>query len=803
MRLQLFFFLLICIGNVTAADLPRTSFFVANEGQWEAPFAFRYDGAGGSYYITLEGMTIDLRQYERSAITEEPDQMPWERRDSRPELVRGHVVKVKYLNASTNPEIVGEDILPHYSNYFLGPDSCKWRSFVGHYRRVTAKNVWAGVDVEYRIEPEGIESVYHLAAGVDPSVIQIQYNGLDAALRTDNQGNLILQTSLGVIREKAPYACQVWQGKREEVAVAYEITGNNTVRLVCSGYDRNIGMVIDPLLYSSYLGTTDLDAIECIDHDSQGNIILCGETDSPSFPVTIGAYQTINRGIYDVFVSKFRSQGDSLLFSTYIGSNDPDYSNGMLVNMSDRIYITGYIEGGNGWPLTTDAFDTVHAGNIEGFLCRLSSDGAQLGFSSYLGGANDDQASSLDVDSMDLIYITGITGSTDFPVTPHALYNTLTGVRTAFISVFNPESSSLFYSTFFTGVGDIFSSNVRIVMPMLVWITGGDLRGYSIPVTSDALFSESEFEHNPFLARLDLAHGEVEYASYFPGSIENMTVIDSSRLFLCGSTGEADYPTTASAFDTSRVAGPYRKGFAMFLALPSIVEYSTLLGALTSHYSTFIISSYNMRDSGKIVLAGKTAAPDFPVTPDAFDSTQNGWMDGFLTVFSSDLSHLQYSTFFGGSNPEDYGDMDCDAPDSYWIVGETQSVDFPTTPNAYQPVSPDNGWGNGFFMHFYLPDSNSAVSDIRVLFPQDISLSVFPNPFNSATTLSYILPYTNKLDIRIFDLLGRSVYTQELGRIKAGRGSIPLDLSAFPSGVYYLQMQSSSQQANTKLIHIR
>ena len=192
-----------------SADLPKSSFFVANEGQWEGAFAFRYRGGGAMWFITPEGITIDFRQYEGKLPRRGMDGMWPEREEPEPKTVRGHMLKLSYVDASQNYEIIGEDKLSHYSNYFNGADSCQWRTRVGHYQKVIAKNVWPGVDVEYRIAPEGIESVYHLAAGVDPAGVKISYEGLDVPFKKESPGNLILEKSLGEGGEKAPI---LWQG---------------------------------------------------------------------------------------------------------------------------------------------------------------------------------------------------------------------------------------------------------------------------------------------------------------------------------------------------------------------------------------------------------------------------------------------------------------------------------------------------------------------------------------------------------------------------------------------------------------
>jgi len=801
MKLQFFLAFLFC-GTLLAADLPRTSFFVANEGQWEAPFAFRYDGAGGSYFVTSDGLTIDLRQYERSAVTEEPDRMPWERRESQPESVRGHVVKVKYLNASTNPEIVGEDRLPHYSNYFLGPDSCRWRSLVGHYRRVMAKNVWAGVDVEYRIEAQGIESVYHLAAGVDPSVIQIQYDGLDAPLRTDIQGNLILQTSLGAIREKAPYACQNWQGKREEVAVVYQIISGNTIRLACSGYDRNIGMVIDPLLYSSYLGGNSGDVITGIDILDDGCILVCGNTYSTDFPTTPGAFQDHRSGSKPGFVTELTADGDSLVFSTYLGGQG--YVNPSGIHHRENAFWTaGDIawDGAIGWPLTVDALDTTWGGGYEGFITCLSADGSELLYSSYLGGSGMDMVKDFTLDTLGSLILVGQTDSDEFPVTADALALNREWGPDGFFTIFNPVQIRLDYSTYIPGNYLDQAGNIVFISSRVVWVVGATSSS-NFRVTDDALQSQNASGGGPssgfndaFLMEWNLAEHQLVYCSYLGGSgpdgLGDVYALDVNRIVLVGSTRSADFPVTAAAFDTALLGS--QDCFITVIRFPDSILYSTYLGGST-YESVFKVTG----DEHSLTIAGETAGPDFPITPGAFDTVSHGM---FISRLSMDLSRLEYSSYFGGSGIEWLNGVYFTSADTVWLVGETGSGNFPITANAYQSLR--SNWSDGFLSEFVIPDSISPVTVRPVPIPSEISLSIYPNPFNSTAQIAYSLPTTQRVSLRLYNVLGREAAMLLNERQIAGEHRVQFNCSGLSSGVYFCRMETGREVRTRKIVLMR
>ena len=173
-KIRAVFFFMACIA-VTASGqaIPASLFFVANEGQWPGEFAYRYDGGGGSWFITKTGLTIDLKQYEKVKAIDPLDRDSFRDREPENRLEKGHVLKVNLVNANPDAEMQAADKLASYSNYFLGRDSTKWRSRVGHYQKVTAKEVWPEIDVEYLAKPEGVEMVFHVQPGADVSKILV------------------------------------------------------------------------------------------------------------------------------------------------------------------------------------------------------------------------------------------------------------------------------------------------------------------------------------------------------------------------------------------------------------------------------------------------------------------------------------------------------------------------------------------------------------------------------------------------------------------------------------------------------
>ncbi|MBL0062761.1 MAG: hypothetical protein IPP40_15085, partial [bacterium] len=207
------------LGGVSA----NAPYFIANEGQWPGDFQFKCEVGSTIYYVTPQGMTVDFRQivgadgnppapsgFDNLAERGFSEVLGKHAAVPRRNLsVKGHVLQIHFVSplalagGQGGVTAIGANKLPHYSNYFLSRDSTQWRSRVSHYETIIVPEVWPGIDVEYRADKQGVETIYHVKPGADPTQIQMEYLGLDAPLRVDAQGNLVLATSLGDVKEKA------------------------------------------------------------------------------------------------------------------------------------------------------------------------------------------------------------------------------------------------------------------------------------------------------------------------------------------------------------------------------------------------------------------------------------------------------------------------------------------------------------------------------------------------------------------------------------------------------------------------
>ncbi|MGC2062980.1 MAG: SBBP repeat-containing protein, partial [Thermodesulfovibrionales bacterium] len=223
-------------------------------------------------------------------------------------------------------------------------------------------------------------------------------------------------------------------------------------------------MKIDPTgttpLFSTYLsGSTGSEAVG-IAVDGDGNAYVAGDTGSNDFPV-ISAFQSTMPRYGGGFISKIKSDGTLLLYSTYLGGSGGEIGPGfyrdnvtaIAVDGSGHAYVTGSAVS-NDFPLHNPLQGTLR-GQQNAFVTKFTENGNGLEYSTYLGGTaglNGQSAEGIAVDSDDAAYVVGTTTATDFP-TVSPLQATNKGRQNAFVSKIKPDGSGLEYSTYIGGSG--------------------------------------------------------------------------------------------------------------------------------------------------------------------------------------------------------------------------------------------------------------------------------------------------------------------------------------------------------------
>ncbi len=309
------------------------------------------------------------------------------------------------------------------------------------------------------------------------------------------------------------------------------------------------------LNFATYLGGAEEDAGNAITLDSAGDIYVAGSTASIDFPAFRGV-QPSNNGNGDAFVAKLSADGLHILYATYLGGTGADEALGIAVDAKLSAYITGRTQSPD-FPVK-DALQPqcrVGASNQcqgEAFVTKLSPDGTDVVYSTYLGGSGGDSANAIALNLEGNAFIAGTTSSEDFPLVK-PLQAKRKGKSEAFVAKLLPDGSGLVYATYLGGSGDDAATSIAVDTAGKVFI-GGQTNSADFP-TQGPLQAACRKDAagvcstDAFLAVLNPAGTGLQFSTYLGGSGTDegraIAVDAKGAAYLGGGTTTLDFPMVA------------------------------------------------------------------------------------------------------------------------------------------------------------------------------------------------------------------------------------------------------------------
>ncbi|MGI8710220.1 MAG: hypothetical protein ACR2LA_04420 [Acidimicrobiales bacterium] len=660
--------------------------FAENRGQWPDEVRFRAQVGGADLWVTDDGLVYDFYVLDGVRPAADPAARPDPTADEPAATGHGHVVRMRFEGARTD-RVTGRGLRSAYHNYFLGDDPTRWAAHVPLYSEVVLEGLYDGVDL--RLYDDGGLPRYDLilAPGADLSRVRMTLDGADRVTLTPD-GALRMDTSLGPVEQRGLLAYQQGVGgAREEVPSAFRRNPDGTLGFTARGTDPARALVVDPLLWSTFLGGGRNEFADAVDIGPHGTVIVAGYTEGLGFPKTPGAYDIEYNGGDDAFVTSLTADGE-LRYSTFLGGSDSEYLTGVAIGPDGATTVTGGTRSAD-FPVTPGAYDTSY-NSSDAFIARLSADGSTLRYATYLAGVGFSR--SVDVGSDGSATITGSTFGEDFPTTPGAYDTTFNGGGTygtdVFVTRLSPNGSTLRYSTYLGGVDDDEAYGVAVGPDGLATVVGYTL-GNGFPTTADAYDTSynggGQFGGgDAFAVRLSANGRALRYSTFLGGgdadSATGVVLAPDGSAVVTGNTAALDFPTTPGAFDTTPGVFGSDPFVTRFSADGSTLRYSTFVGG--SGYDE--ANAIALGPDGAATIVGYTESRDFPTTPGS-DPTLNLSGDGFAARLSPDGGSLRYGTFVGGSSSESAAAVAVDADGSATLVGSTYSADLRTTPGAADP----------------------------------------------------------------------------------------------------------------------
>jgi len=654
--------------------------FIENKGQWHSDVLYLCRMGGLDAWITKYGVNYtfykmeevkEFTPYEKSAMPNK-----FEHKDYN---IIGHRVLMKLQNHNPNPTREGKQKQEGYYNYLIGNDPSKHASFVGLYKEAVVKDVYNGIDLRYYFDKGSLRYDYVVHPGADPAQIVFTLEGSDKTY-VNERGNLVFTTRFG---EVAMAELKTYQERDKKVIKSEFIKRGGKWGIALASYDKDQSLIIDPLVYSTYIGGSNWDASRGIAIDGSGNAYVTGRTWSTNYHVTSGAFQTTHDGgNVDVFVTKLNASGNGLVYSTYIGGSGSDYGECIALDGSGNAYVTGWTASTD-YDVTSGAFQTTYGGGTFGdvFVTKLNASGSGLVYSTYIGGSARDHGYGVAVDGSGNAYVTGETLSTNYPVTAGAFQTTIGGSYDVFVTKLNASGSGLVYSTYIGGSIYDGGSDIAVDGSGNAYVTGMT-RSTNYDVTAGAFqTTHGGGIEDVFVTKLNASGSGLVYSTYIGGSSNEggsgIAVDGSGNAYVTGATSSTDYDVTVGAFQTT-YGGSGDVFVTKLNASGSGLVYSTYIGGSSGDEGSGIA----VDGSGNAYVAGSTGSTDYDVTVCAFQTTKGGGADVFLTKLNASGSGLVYSTYIGGSN-NDLG-ITVDGSGSAYVTGRTYSSDYDVTAGAFQ-----------------------------------------------------------------------------------------------------------------------
>ncbi len=749
--------------------------FIENKGQWNSDIDFEAQVPGGRVGVSAKGFSVlllDLEEMEHRHLASHGTINESDGQHSS-EPVTGHYFLINLIGSNSQAKAIVEKPLDGYTNYFLGSDSCRWATKVLAYSSILYRNVYNGIDFRVSSVGNNLKYDFIVRPEADPSQIKIEYCGVDGIEKINS--SLIIETNVGLLTEVIPFSYQLDDNNtRQIVASEYNLQNKATSFSFPNDYDECRTLVIDPLLiFSTYSGSTADNWGSTATPGEHGTLYSAGVTHQSLggfFPATTGAFQTNNRGSFDMAVIKYDSAGMRFLYATHLGGAGNDSPESLVVDKASGDLVVLGISGSPDYPTGAGSFDrTFNLGTTvfnrvlntndqwDLVVTRLSPQGDRLIGSTFLGGSGndglnlpkqsggplvvnygDEMRGDVITDDIGNVYISSVTGSANFPIV-NGFDNSFNGGTTDGVVVkMTPDLSSIVWSSYVGGSGFDAAYSIKFDANKNIVLAGGTT-SINFPTTTGAYQTTFNGIVDGWIARV-AADGSAILNATFTGttSFDQVYFIDlnsNGNVFCYGQTA-GQMPVTPGVYHNPN-SGQFLQKFSADL---STLQFSTVFGSgsgngpITPNISptAFLVNDCDniyMAGWGGVVNSGIGFWPSttfgMPITNDAFQKTTSG-SDFYFMVLNGDATQLVYSTYLGGGSSKTHVDGGTSRFDKFGIVyhavcsgcqfGNTTggpTSDFPTTPNAKSRLNRSQNCNNAAFK-FDL-SSLRAISNINNL----------------------------------------------------------------------------------------
>lgn len=736
--------------------------FKENKGQFAENVTFKSELQEGNFFLTQQGFTYSF--FDKS-------QLKFGEQLNDDQVIHCHSVEALFKGGKITRIDKGQKSSA-YENYYKGNDPDKWAHSVHSYNEILYRDIYPGIDYKVYSHLNNIKYDFILRPKANPELIKIEYRGQDD-LRI-KKGRLIIKTSLLTIIEHKPIAFQIINGEKVDVKCKFQLNENEVSFDFPEGYDSNYKLTIDPVIvFSSYVNSTSDNFGFAATYDTNENSFVSGIVFGSGYPTSVGAYDVTWAGgstfpfYVDISISKFSSDGSSLLYSTYLGGADGEVPHSMVTNDQGELYVYG-TTGSTNFPVLSSSYDnsfgggtvvtpnsksTSFSGGTDIFVVKFNSTGTTLLGATYIGGSGndginivlglaynhgDEYRGDIVLDPLDNPYIISTTNSTNFPVVGGLTYRG--GSSDAVVFKLNNNLSSLLWSTHFGGSGHDAGYGIVRGNNGNIFITGG---------TTSSSISMASNSHNGsvdgFLAKYNFS-GTLLTSRYIGTSFYDQSYFvqtdANNDIFILGQS-LGSMPVSLGVYrnvGTHQFVQKYNNSLSSML-------FSTVIGSSTSTID-FSPTAFQISDCGMIYICGwggvmniraGGSTSGLPVLlPYQGSSTGS---DFYMMLLEKDAKSLFNATFFGGTNGAEHvdgGNSKFDKKGNIYqavCAGCNLTNDYPTTIGVWSDTNGYKNNCNAALFKFKIDSifSNPTVPTTVICFPNTVNFgnaSIGGNTYN-------------------------------------------------------------------------
>ena len=541
--------------------------FIENKGQWDNRVQYKSDFTHGAFYLQQNGFTMQIfdakdlehmsevmHGHSHKKATESKGDLQFNGGNFN---LKSHVYRVNFLGGSNLGNIEPEKMIATYQNYFIGNDPNKWKGGCRLYQAVTYKNIYPNIDIRYYSDGGTLKYDFIVHPGGNVKDIVLQYEGVEKLAVKDKE--LLIPTSIGTFKELYPYTYEVYQGKRKTINCAYKVKGN-TVRFDVVEPQAGSTIVIDPtLIFCSFTGSTQDNWGYTATPGPDGAFFGGGIAFRGGFPVSVGAFNSVFNG--------------------------------------------GVDEDGNG------PYDIA--------IMKLSANGANRIYATYLGGNVNEQPHSMVCDPQGNLVVAGRTNSANYP---KRSINTIVG---------GGGQYDIVVTKFNTDGTDIIGS---------IQIGGSENDGVNI---------------TPKYIPLNGNNGAIETRRNYGDDARSEVILDAANnIYVASCTRSVNFPPINPLAQQATNGGGQQDGVILKLS-PTLnaVNMSTYFGG-TGSDACFVLAINPL--TGLLYVAGGTTSLNLPGDKNGVlqPGYKGGETDGFVVMIDPNTSNIIKTTYIGTNNSQ-------------------------------------------------------------------------------------------------------------------------------------------------------